>query len=465
MKSKHRMKFSICSKQSLVIIVKKMHKVGDTLAKFCSEIADETIGHTSLVIVGLGFLGFISSIFSIFTILMMLLMVAGFAGMITIGCRKIKQKGVICFLPAKIQEILLDKTLFQIITSPSDPAGVNAYDCLQSLFILSLPLQAEELFRLVSALPEPIREKIFQRGLVHLLPASCQSLLLPSSHPLPPLLSYNWGTPDTSQEANNQSEHRPEEQSEEAGQAPFASVPELDWTPILACSDESERSPGSRRDGASSEEGPVERIPSGNSSTLDYYISGRQPSRMLLVAPESPNQESDLQHSRARFEQSRALDSSDDYQAALFNEVYGIVKDRMKSSIRGILECIDEDQTRKVAGISLAFAAASIFYNRRKAFPAMKSALNHTMFGATTLVPTAVFFSSCSIIILKKSFCGGNMTFWSWTKYCFSILGQVSENKDTKGSSRIKKVLGFVSIMIAIKLYQYRKTERVKNIW
>lgn len=86
--------------------------------------------------------------------------------------------GLVTFLPLSVQDLLLRNTPFDLLFD--DTEAQNMARRWGRLLLLCTPRSEEEIQTILRGLDYEFLDKVFRRGMVHMLPSICRSLLLPN---------------------------------------------------------------------------------------------------------------------------------------------------------------------------------------------------------------------------------------------------------------------------------------------
>jgi len=119
------------------------------------------------------FVGLVRSVLSSQAIFYLVLWVASLTTMASMTYQRVRERGLLTYLPPSTQELLLQTSLLDWLLDTS------MADRLKPYAVIGMGLNEEERSFLISSLPPPEQRALTAPGLLNTLPASVQSMLLP----------------------------------------------------------------------------------------------------------------------------------------------------------------------------------------------------------------------------------------------------------------------------------------------
>jgi len=166
------------SKTKLRAYVKQAKGLTETYVQKAKDLDAVTKKKYLLIGFALGIGNLALSLFSIYTLLSFAIMSGCLALFLMVNFEEVKKKGLIFYIPPKYHEILLERSLFDIICDVWFIPKITIYlKALISPFILKIePTEAIHQFK---EFPSGARKAILTKGLVNIMPSFVKGIMLP----------------------------------------------------------------------------------------------------------------------------------------------------------------------------------------------------------------------------------------------------------------------------------------------
>jgi hypothetical protein len=166
------------SKAKLKAHVKQVKDVAKVNIQKIKDLDALTKKRVLLIGFGVGISNFALSLFSIYTLMSFAIMAGCLALFLKVNFDEIKKKGLIFYIPPKYHEVLLERSLFDIICDVWFIPKITIYlKALISPFILKIePNEAIHQFKEFSP---GARKAILTKGLVNIMPGFVRGIMLP----------------------------------------------------------------------------------------------------------------------------------------------------------------------------------------------------------------------------------------------------------------------------------------------